>query len=390
MNLKSLFLSVCAFAGVQFVSGQVTLYDKLHPGEYGIGYTDTLITDSRFHYTAYGYDGPKPLFIKIWHPQKTKENTRFLCTSDLFEIHNEGNLKSVCNALNTHHRAILIQDFIAENQETGEPNSFGNLTYDSIASLTGNLTTRSVRAPISSSTDFPVIIYHHGALSHPAENYIMAEYFASKGFMFIAANFHLPYEDTQFGSRPYSQWAVNEDEESLRSLLAFARSISRNPHIFFIGHSMGAQMGFRAFGEENSISGMVSLETTIEFKQQDDQVLEYWPEIYREIAVKKVNYPYPIMLCAATGKEAPFFFLDRIQSPQLVFVSTNVEFEHNAYLSWFYLRNFLDPNIPQPDKRLIGTRLPVYFSHLRQINIFLNGILKGQTTSGNTTLFIKE
>jgi hypothetical protein len=62
----------------------------------------------------------------------------------------------------------------------------------------------------------------------------------------------------------------------------FANSLSSSRELFFIGHSFGAQMGFRTFDEDSTIKGMVSLETSIEFKSEDSVIKEMWPEVYKK------------------------------------------------------------------------------------------------------------
>lgn len=357
--------------------GQQSFYDVILPGSYDAGYSDTTIFDPKFTYEAFGYNGKKPYFVKIWHPISKNANAPCLAVEDVLGINTGPELQSIGVELSKNYHEILVRDFISENLESGETNQFGNCSFDSIVSLIGKITTRSIPSDISSRTNYPVIIYHHGSQSNPAENYVMAEYFASRGFIFIAANFHLPFENTLFGLRPYAKIVQNEDEESLKTILAFAKSISTNPNVFYIGHSWGAQMGFRALDQETAIKGLISLETTIEYKNNPEKVQEYWPEVYRKIAVEKVHYPFPIMLCAATGKQEPFFFLEQADAQQLVFVSTQESFEHDAYLSQFYLRYFLDEKIPQSDKHILKQRLDLYVKHLHLMDQFIKEILEG-------------
>src|SRR5690606_5623430 len=127
--------------------------------------------------------------------------------------------------------------------------------------------------------DFPVIVYHHGSQSNSFENVAMAEYFASRGFVFVSSNFHLPFENKSFGLKPFDRYIAGEEEQSLQTVVEFAQSLSTSSAVFFIGHSMGAQMGLRTFDENPTIKGMVSLETTLEFKEDYEQIKEMWPEV---------------------------------------------------------------------------------------------------------------
>ncbi len=75
-------------------------------------------------------------------------------------------------------------------------------------------------------------------------------------------------------------------------------------------------MGFRTFDRDSTISGLISLETTIEFKTDHEKIKEMWPEVYQKIVTQNSHYPFPIMMCAATGEAKPFDFFMNI-SPLL-------------------------------------------------------------------------
>jgi hypothetical protein len=204
----------------------------------------------------------------------------------------------------------------------------------------------------------------------------MAEYFASRGFIFVSASFELQFENCSFGMLPYERYHSNEYEETLRTVARFANSLSSSRELFFIGHSFGAQMGFRTFDEDSTIKGMVSLETSIEFKSEDSVIKEMWPEVYKKVSDANVSYPFPIMLCAATGHQKPFTFFENLNAPAVLFAATKEEFEHDAYLSVFYSRLFLNESIIQSDKAILQDRLNLYVRHLDLVHEFLDGILK--------------
>jgi hypothetical protein len=148
-------------------------------------------------------------------------------------------------------------------------------------------------------------------------------------------------------------------------------------------------MGFRTFDEDSTIKGMVSLETSIEFKSEDSAIKEMWPEVYKKISDANVSYPFPILLCAATGNERPFAFFKNLRSPNVLYASTKLEFEHEAYLSVFYSRLFLKDSIQQPDKEILLDRLNLYVRHLDLVHEFLDGILKRKPMPMKDVKFIK-
>lgn len=380
-------------------NAQETIYDFIKIKDFQVGFQDTLLFDSEFGYEAYNYKGKKPCFIQIWHPIEKRnvqpidnrdETSHHLKVKDLFDFKQNEPLELVQQQLKKNNKEIFVRDFIAENLITGQTNDYGNYTYDEIFNLILNTETQSIYSAINGVSGFPVIVYHHGSQSNSFENFAMAEYFASRGFIFISSNFHLPYENSIWGLKPYDKLIKNEDEESLKTIVKFARSLSNSPFIFFIGHSWGAQMGFRTFDMDTTIKGMVSLETTIEFKKDYEKIKEMWPEVFQKIVTEKANYPFPVLLCAATGHDGIFNFYDKLNAPQITFASTKEEFEHNAYTSLFYLRYFLDNRVRQTDQEILKDRLYLYVKHLELINDFIIRIMNNEQQKAIETVFINN
>ena len=385
---KSSILFICLLLNTCFSVGQSSVYDFVKPGNAQIGVADTIIYDTRFNYHSYGYNGPMPQFVKVWFPLPANiANPEFLTLADFYKSDSSDTLARVQAELNRCYREAIIRDCLEENLITGTANEFGGHSYADVLNLLGTIKTRCIARRMSEKMNAPVILYHHGAQSSPFENYLMAEYFVSRGYIFIAANFHLPYEQYNFGSRPYGAVQKGEDEAGLLNLLKFAQRVSSNAPVYFIGHSYGAQMGFRTFDDNTAIKGMISLETTIEFKEDTNKIKEMWPEVYQKVIVENAVYPFPVLLCAATGKKEPFTFFKDLKSKSLTFASTKEQFEHNAYTSLFYLRYFLD--IHQPDKEVLLDRLQIYIQHLEMIEKFLGRINSKENLSESEVLFLK-
>ncbi len=373
------------------VLAQESLYDYIKPGEFHIGFADTTVFDKAYRYEAYDYKGIKPFFVQIWHPLAAKpKDAHFMQFQDFFSIRKTEELNLIHEQLQKNNKEVFIRDFIAENIKTGEPASYGDYSWDDIFGLMGKMKTKSSLQPIPATSDFPVIVYHHGSQSNSFENFAMAEYFASRGFIFVAANFHLPYEHTIFGLKPFDKLIQGEDEESLKAVVSFARSLSNSTSVFFIGHSWGAQMGFRAFDRDTTIKGFVSLETSIEFKNDSAVIKDLWPEVYQKIVTERAYYPFPVLLCAATGQEKPFDFFTQLNARQIIYAPTEAKFEHNAYLSVFYLRLFLDDSIPQADKAILEDRLILYVKHFELIEEFFDQIMTNEPVFGNEIRLIKS
>jgi hypothetical protein len=388
--IKTVLLFSIIFLHSLTIEGQETLYDFVKPGDFQVGFADTILFDSTYIYEAYNYCGYKPHFIQIWYPitRKHKKAT-FLMFSDFLDTNKNKHLSIVREALKQHQQEIIIRDCIEENLESGQTNNFESYSYNDVFKLISSIKTMSSFNDVIEYSHFPVIIYHHGAQSNSFENFAMAEYFASRGFIFVSANFHLPYENTLFGLKPFNKLIKGEDENSLKTILRFARSLSSSPAVFFIGHSLGAQMGLRTFDHDTSIKGLISLETTIEFKTDFEKINQMWPEVFQKVIADNAYYPFPVLLCAATGQEKPFCFFENLNAQQITFAPTKEEFEHNAYTSIFYLRYFIDNEVPQADKEILKSRLQLYVKHLELINEFINGILDNEMKQGKEIIFVK-
>lgn len=388
--MKSLLLlSICFFLS-QKINAQENIYNKVQLGEHQVGIVDTTIFDSKYNYEQFGYKGKRPYFIKIWHPIEKKQKSNYLKINDLFVFEGNKVTKAVRDSLELIYKKHFIRDYLIENLENGNENKYGKYSIENVFELIEKLETRSISLPLIKRTNLPVIIYYNGSQGHPFENFLLAEYFASRGYIFIAPSFELQFGDSPFGMLPYERFHTNEYEESLKTMTQFAQSLTASSNIFFIGHSMGAQMGLRTFGNDSIIKGMVSLETSIEFKSDYKQIQEMWPEVYKKIITDKVNYPFPILFCAATGEDKPFSFLENVKSPQITYASTVTEFEHNAFLSLFYLRYFLDNSVEQTDKGIIEERLFIYVKYLDTIHNFIDRIMNKKNKVALESALLKK
>lgn len=373
----------------QSIIAQENFYDYVKPGKYQVGLTDTVIFDTQYNYEEFGYKGKKPYFIKIWHPIKKQPTQNYLKVEDLFVFKSNEALQSVQDSLESIYKNHFIRDYLTENLITGEEQNYGVFSYQDVLNLIGKIETRSIKYPLTDDNDFPVIVYYNGSQGHPFENYVMAEYFASRGFIFVAASFELQFENSPFGLLPYDRYITDEEEQSLKHVTDFAQTLSNSSFTFFIGHSFGAQMGLRTFGEDSTISGMISLETSIEFKTDYEVIKEMWPEVYQKVITEKTHYPFPILFCAATGESKPFNLMNEVSAKQTTYASTIEEFQHNAYLSFFFLRYFLDDQIEQLDKTVIKKSLPIYIKHLNFLHDFLNVIITKKNHEKKEISFIK-
>lgn len=338
-----------------------------------IGYYDTLIYNHNVSYNQFGYNGPAPLFVQIWHPVAPGLSEKKMLT--VGELRNRGvppNLQKVYERL----CAEMDSSFIAYNLLTDFPDyneiDYGQLTAADVIGLVNDQPTQSQYKRTAVRETFPVIVYHHGTQGLSDENFFMAEFFASRGYVFISCNFHLPYEQRVYGLVE----TLSRDVSAEKTLISFAREIAGEQPLTFIGHSWGAQVGWLLLGE-GSADNFVSMETTIEFKKDSLEIKDKWPYVYDAIRMKKVQLPMPVLLVANTRDGEPFTFFEN-SADRMFFVSAKDEFGHESYTSAFLLRYYLDTKIPQPDRQAMSRQVELYYKNLELIAVFLDGRLSTQ------------
>lgn len=354
----------------QLAFGQSFGVKDLKFGSYGIACSKMILFDKQYTYKAYGYEGAKPVFVKVWYPIKTKkQNSMYL--SDVLEYPAHKDLEVVIQEASKRDKEIFIRDFISEHYESGEENTYGNISFDSVYSLLMHHKTLGNAGLIPVNSKYPVIVYHHGSQSNAAENFLMAEYFASHGFIFVSANFHLPYPDVAYGLKPFNQLVKGEEEANVKMVYNFAKSLSSSTKIFYIGHSLGAQMGLRTFANDSSLARMISLETTLEFQSDTNKIKDYWAEVYQKVKIENAHYPFPILFCASSKEKKPFPFFESLNAKSKQYVYSPESFDHDAYLAYYYLRMFLPKSIVQNDRSVMENGWKEYVRILEEMKAFL-------------------
>lgn len=351
---------------------QDSFYNYVELGEYSIGYFDSIIYNPEISYQQFGYVGSTPIFAKIWFPLESVKNQNFLSFGSLMSDNTTDELSEVYQNLSNHLDDIFIRDGIEFNILTGETIDYRNIGTKEVLSHVKLLKTKSIASKIKSKSEYPVIVYHHGSQGSSAENSIMAEYFASRGYIFVSANFHLPYSSMPFGLLPIELEKQNKhDQSTAKTLIKFAKTLTRNKQLYFIGHSWGAQEGWCFLNDSSYATAFISMETTIEYKTDSTKIKEIWPYVYDALKVKKNEFSIPILAFAAKEEGMNFDFFKNVSSKEMICASYLEPFTHNSYTSSFMMRYFLDDTLKQPDTEIMLTQIKGYAQHLELINTFL-------------------
>jgi len=317
------------------------------------------------------------VFVQLWFPTTKQINNNYLSLGDYRQKNVTEDLDEVYKALCAHMDESIIKYCINYDLLADEPINYGELSYTEILNQLLLMPTRSVRLKPDDLTNFPAIVYHHGAQGISDENHIMAEYFASRGYVFISANYHLPYPNTLYGLLPFDLEKLNKHNQSTaKAVINFAKSVSGNNSTFFVGHSWGAQEGWCALHDSSLVDGFVSMETTIEFKTDSNQIKDMWPYVYDAIKVNKNKLTIPVLLFAATEKDEKFHFFEDASSKEMIHASFKEPFAHNSFTSVYMMRYFLTPKIKQPDSEILLSQIKAYRAHLELTYSFFESIRK--------------
>ncbi len=347
-----------------YLNAQESFQDYVTMGEFNVEYTDTIIFDDSLEYEFMDYKGSAPLFVQIWCPsivvpvQKMTfgDYRKMEVPDDLKQVHKHLELKKDSASIWYHVEKDFVQyqdiKYKVSHQEV-----FNRFKELPVYSYKGN----EVPNP-----NFPVIVYHHGAQGHSDENYVMAEYFASRGYVFISANFHLPVEGKTYGSQ--IKWGMGYNQTSPKRLIEFAKEITHGNDCFFIGHSMGAQTGYAFLRTKEDVEAFVCMETTAEGRTQE-KLEDMWSDMYATLKRDSSKYELPILHLASMERESKlnFYPFTMLHNADLIFMQSKKPFGHESYTSSYLMRYLFRKEFKMPDDKEMKEQLELYNEHLKLI-----------------------
>jgi dienelactone hydrolase len=369
--MRWIFLSFCIASTACL--GQTSFYETFPIGPLPIGYQTFVLYDSSASYSEYEYSGVRPIFGQEWHPCHELDAPG-LTYADFRTRTLSPSLIPPYQALVAHMNNAFIEYDLAHEYTNWDILNY-NDPITEVQEIVQGLPTLSHAC--SQSPDIGeikgVVVYHHGAQGLSDENYLLAELLASHGYVFLSANFHWAYEGFGYGSGPF----LGHDASALQRLIRRAQSQYANKPIFFIGHSWGAQMGW-LYLENEPINGFISLETTLEFKKDDNVIAEYWPEMHKKLTNELPSYNFPILSMANTQSDQVFSLFAPFGRPAY-HVSAKADFGHECYTSIFLMRTLFYHRIFQPDTEVMRRQINLYHHHARFILAALDAWSTGQS-----------
>ncbi|MEQ9404238.1 MAG: hypothetical protein RIM99_11660 [Cyclobacteriaceae bacterium] len=361
-----------------------SFYESVQLGDYGIGFCDTIIynNDLRFEflpddgtsYSQYDYKGPTPLFLQIWYPIEQSGNQP-LMFKDFRSRNLSSELRSVYDPLVTKMDSFFVQYNIIEDFINYDSIDYNGISYFEVLDTLMTFQTKSRYKKVSEKLDFPVVVYHHGGQGLSDENFVLAEYFASLGYIVVTSNFHLPFEDKIYGYE-----GIEFDDTALpKSVIRYAQTLTTSDRLYYIGHSAGAQVGFKFLYERGWADAFVSLETTLEGRPVDYLKSEDgWPKLSNIIDEHKLDYTIPILMIANTQEEKAFPLFDELTNSSMIQVSQKEAFGHESYTAGYLMRYLYRDVFEQPDTTILKSQLNLYSEQLKLIHAFFVSMENGE------------
>ena len=369
------------------VYSQRDFFDVIPLGDKKVGFCDSLIFCDQEKYDQYGYEGAYPLFLQIWHPLSDSVGGKKLTLKELRERSLSEELEGVYQPLIQKMDSASVWYNVSQDFVDYDSIDYGGYTHYEVLDTFMNYKTHSIYHPLEKNIGYPVIVYHHGSQGLSDENSAMAEYFASRGYIFISSNYHLPLENKTYG---HSQGSGQESIRITKRVMNFAKDISQGEDIFYIGHSWGAQIGLSFLFEPDWAKAFVSMETTLEFWSKED-VSNKWTTLDDILKKHRKDYNLPILFLANTMEDKPFEIFEGINKGYGLHVSSKLEFGHESYTSAYLLRYMFEEQFPQPDVPEMKLQLELYAKHLLLIEKFLNSCKNAselKTESFKTDFFL--
>ena len=345
---------------------------RLHAQQpHPIGFADALLFNDSLHYTAFGYEGPAPLFVQAWFPlggtiaapdgRLDTDNLRF---RDLRKPTLPPTLQRVYSELLLRMDSAFIEYCLRYPFDDVEPIDYAPFTDQQVKDSLLALGTHAYRAELPLTASRPVILYHHGSQGLSDENVWMAEHFAGNGFIFLSANFHWPLENDQYGT----PLVWEPDRSSVRTMLRYARQLANGNKVFYIGHSWGAQEGWCTLHEPGLADAFISLETTMEWKTDSAEVRDKWPSVLEAITTH--SYPMPILMVADTEGEPPFPMFRGVRG-ELQYLDPKEPFGHESYTSAYLMRLAGEGRFFLPDAEILHEQRRIYEALLNELSAFM-------------------
>ncbi len=259
--MKKLFVFYLILFTINYTNAQQSSYwGQLTPGQFNVGYQDTIIFNKVQSYSLGNYKGSKPFFISMWFPLQSKVGSKINYNEYLtFDAHKE--ITNLIDSIQQLQYNSFISSAVTYNLDLWENEELSEEKQELATSILNEPLNvfKTNRFPLDS---FPTIVYHHGNGGISFENSLLFEFLASYGYVIISTDYHWP----NLRSNSYT----HKSTQSLKDVdyvIGFASGLPfvNTQKIYFLGHSWGGGIALRLNQKRNThIKQYLIFDSTIE------------------------------------------------------------------------------------------------------------------------------
>jgi hypothetical protein len=295
MSFKRTAFLLLLFGQITLTGQDFPFWGSLPKGKFMVGYTDTVLWNSKVDYKYGEYQGPKPYLISVWYPAVDNLKRPYMKFSDYMDYRRFTRAKVIIDSLRVKYDAIYIRDAIAKSmagmqyKELGFGKEQRRLFKDVQKSIV-----YAKRNLVRVGDDLPCIYYHHGAQSTSFDNIVFCEYMASNGYIVISSNYLWPIENKRhLGSAGDAVADMAFVISNTKSFLG-----QRTPYQIAAGHSWGAQLLLLSDTlDQKPFRQIIAFHTTLEDKPVD-RAQKMWPELMPVLQNKNASMTTPTVIFA--------------------------------------------------------------------------------------------
>lgn len=273
--MKNLIIVLVALISSIALNAQPSKYwGQLTPGDYKIGYQDTILFNSGHSYELSSYKGLKPYFVNMWFPiiEETGDQIKY---KEYLSMDSLPKIQALIDSIQKVHYQAFVSWGVTYDLDIWENASFSKEKQE----LAKEMLDENLNVHKTSQfpeKQFPTIIYHHGNGGNSFENSVLFEFLASHGYVIISADYHWP--GLMDGSYTHDSDLPLEDVEFITKY-ADGLSFTDRQNISYVGHSWGGGMALRLNQEGKlKFKQYLIFDSTIE-KQPLDMFREWNPHL---------------------------------------------------------------------------------------------------------------
>ena len=358
---------------------QSKYWGQLAPGEFAVGYQDTILFNADQEYSLGSYKGPKPYFISIWFPLDSVSGVQ-ISFNDYFPTGSVFGMEALADSIRKTQEGSFVRHGVTNNLDSWDNDELTR----SKATLAQQLRAEKLNVFKSGkypAARFPTIVYHHGNSGIPLENFVLFEYLASHGYVVVSADYHWP----GLRGRAYTQ----ESDQSLDDVNFVARfseslNFTDKDDVTFIGHSWGGGIALRLNQKQSPhFKRYIILDSTLEkaglaeiktVNPHLDSLFRSHSDGFRtETTVVTARGSYISEGKRVVQQFPDFLVFQFLDKEKFTLFTLNHILNHGSFTSLGVMRSVFAGSTPQTDERAVKEQFLNYQHLVRLIEDILAG-----------------